>query len=586
MATLRARPVRLNAATRVLEPVPTTVAPNDLSTWGGTNNYRIESGFAPANAIPNNTVIDTLGIYTNNSTVTLTIGSSPSDKLTIASGLLAYQPFGGHKSLTNGCLTSGTNELNILTGDSASGGDLKIYSPIVGNLSLAKAGIGDLALYASNTYAGATYVNGAYVVAQAIHAIPGDAVVGWGGILKIGVGNAIATNGNVTVREGGTIYLSDSTPQTNSAILTMTGGTINLGGGGGENFTLNGSGYGVQFNGGTITGRNGGNPCPLYLLTDVRSDASLSAPALWTTCNSGLVQCIDFTLTNSATRTFNVADSASLPATSAEMIVDMPIRETVGTTARLLKMGDGALQLQKLTPFFTGGITVTGGTLIITGPYTLPSVKIASWTNTYPATLTLDSTNGLFVGQALTGAYVQARTTITSIGPGLQIGLSTSYLTGTAPGSTSLTVRACSAAGLNSIDVGGTGILAGDSLAPSNVTVTTGGTLAPGTPTNSVTTFTVAGNLDLSGGGTLSIDLAGNTSNDAVVVLGNVILGGSLTAQPVGTYIPRNSQWTILSATGSVSGAFANKPEGYGVRTIGKSVVLVRMLVGSIITVR
>jgi len=134
--------------------------------------------------------------------------------------------------------------------------------------------------------------------------------------------------------------------------------------------------------------------------------------------------------------------------------------------------------------------------------------------------------------------------------------------------------------------VGGTGTLAGDSLAPSNVTVTTGGTLAPGTPTNPVTTFTVAGNLDLSGGGTLSIDVAGATSNDAVVVMGNVILGGSLTAQPVGSFLPRNNQWTILTATGSVSGAFVNRSEGYGVRTIGKSVVLIRMLVGSIFTVR
>jgi hypothetical protein len=121
------------------------------------------------------------------------------------------------------------------------------------------------------------------------------------------------------------------------------------------------------------------------------------------------------------------------------------------------------------------------------------------------------------------------------------------------------------------------------------VTVAAGGVLAPGTPAVPAGTLTVIGKFDLSGGGTLAIDLANGTVGDRVAVSGNANLTGAmLVVNAVGGYAPRGGDgpWTILTTTGTVSGAFATLPAGYIVNVGSQSVTLSRAISGTTVFFR
>ena len=591
MTTLQCRPVQLNVATKVLEPLAVTTAPSDLSTWVPGSSYRIENNFVPVNVLPNISV-NSLGIYNTNGTFAITVGSTATDTLTIASGLISFYPVGvnGAKYLGGGQLTSGTNELYILTGNSSAAQSLNISNVVAGSLSFIKAGSSTVIFRgtATNTYTGTTYINSGTLQMDRTSdqsCIPGDAVVGWGGTLYQDVANnTISTNANITVREGGTFTINNSCAQTISGVLTMNGGVLNQGGYG-NGITLNRPGTGLVFsNGGTFRQNYVGQGQPLKILTDVRYDAASSNQALFTTTNLDTrFQYIDLTSSTNATRTFNIADSVSLPATTPEMVFDEPLDEADGQPATLNKTGTGALQLQRLTGRFSGGITVSGGTLVVTGPFATQSVHTLSWSVAYPATVNIDSTNGLFIGQPLRGLGVQTATVIQSIGPGNQITLTKGILIGS-PGTNTFTNLACSAAGICNITVGPGGTLAGDSEAAGNVTVSSGGVVAPGTPANSFGVFTITGNLDLSSGGTLAVDVSSAT-NDVVSVGGNVTLGGPVTvAAATGYRIPDNQYLPILTAGGTISGQVLSATGGYVAKPSAdhKQLLLYRRLPGLI----
>ena len=100
---------------------------------------------------------------------------------------------------------------------------------------------------------------------------------------------------------------------------------------------------------------------------------------------------------------------------------------------------------------------------------------------------------------------------------------------------------------INGGRLGGVGTL-GD------VTVNTGGTLAPG---NSIGTITVAGNLTFAPGSIYAVEVNPTTS-DRTVVTGTATLNGGTVAVTTmsGAYQPTMT-YTILTATGGVTGAFA-----------------------------
>jgi pectate lyase len=100
--------------------------------------------------------------------------------------------------------------------------------------------------------------------------------------------------------------------------------------------------------------------------------------------------------------------------------------------------------------------------------------------------------------------------------------------------------------------------------------VNNGGTIAPG---NSVGHTEVLGDLTLNAG-TLAIELDGITS-DTLGVSGLATLGGDLDVALLNGFVPQDGDfWTVLIADGGITGAFANVPEGYGVRIVGNELLL------------
>ena len=98
--------------------VPTTIAPSDLSTWVPGSDYAITNNpFTPLNAVPAMS-INSLCYNGAKSAAVLPIGTTAADNLNLSSGFLAFQGGAANADLviTNGNLTSGTNELDVFTG--------------------------------------------------------------------------------------------------------------------------------------------------------------------------------------------------------------------------------------------------------------------------------------------------------------------------------------------------------------------------------------------------------------------------------------------------------------------------------------
>jgi hypothetical protein len=189
-----------------------------------------------------------------------------------------------------------------------------------------------------------------------------------------------------------------------------------------------------------------------------------------------------------------------------------------------------------------GTLQVNGGTLRVTAGW----IDVAQ---TLQNNATVDHTGGLVLAQAILIGNSTAGTYNFSGGR-----IDTAHLSkGTAGGAFNFTG----------------GELHADVIAFS--LVNNGGTLAPG---HSVGTTQVIGNLSLNAG-TLQIELASTESADLVTVTGQAVLGGELDVLLLDGYLPEpGTQWTILSATGGISGVFNAIPSGYGTEVIGNTLVL------------
>lgn len=82
--------------------------------------------------------------------------------------------------------------------------------------------------------------------------------------------------------------------------------------------------------------------------------------------------------------------------------------------------------------------------------------------------------------------------------------------------------------------------------------------------------------LTLGSGSVLDIALTADEVSDLISVVGAVTLGGSLDLTTLGGYTPQaGDSWTILSATGGITGAFTSPlPVGYVADIVGNDLVL------------
>ncbi|MGI5867998.1 MAG: hypothetical protein ACOX9C_00945 [Kiritimatiellia bacterium] len=102
------------------------------------------------------------------------------------------------------------------------------------------------------------------------------------------------------------------------------------------------------------------------------------------------------------------------------------------------------------------------------------------------------------------------------------------------------------------------------------------GVISPGE--NGVGTLNITADTSMLGGaGVVEVDLADNSTYDVVNFTGDLELGGALVVTTLGDYSPEIRQkWPVMTATGTIAGAFDSITKGFDVSVEAGSVMLRR----------
>ena len=344
--------------------LPWTSAPRDLSTWQPNQDYRSVPSSLSADpftgSISTNLTLRSMGAELNGSNLNnqvITIGAT--NTLTVSSGYIGVgwgSESWGSEALTisGGKLTTTANDLYLFSSHELAG--LQIYSAITGSINVVASGSGSGVTFGGtteNTYTGTTYVQGALQLSKPsnVIAIPGNVDIGSYGVLSVTANEQITNTASVVNR--GIFQASYTVNQTFNNAFTNQGGTIRTWSSG---ISFNGPGTGFAFNGGLVSFIG---DYTMRFLTDVGYDASSSQQAIFSV--PGSVYLADGA---SATRTFTVADSTTLPAGASEMVVGMPFQQNgAGVVANLRKTGSGVLEMTARHTY-TGTNMIDAGTLL------------------------------------------------------------------------------------------------------------------------------------------------------------------------------------------------------------------------------
>lgn len=547
--------------------VPTEAA-TDLSSWtslyGPTTNVRIgnNTSIALANAVSDNLTLRSLAFY-NTTATTLQIATGKT--LTLGSGGLAFRaPVSGqNQTIAGGFLTSGTSELLLNSSDSNSSQTLVIQSPVTGSgMDVLKAGIAavQFAGTEANTYSGDTHVlcGGLSLSKSAnVIAIPGNLRVYPGGSVSWGNTGQLAGTADVTLFEDSLLSMRD---QTFGGTVTVQGGTIFTPN---STITFNKAGTGLVFNGGWInysSSHSGG----INLQTDVRYEEVATRQARFE------IQSVDTATMgfpiklNGGNRTFNIADSATLPEGVPEMVVDLQIVPGSPAGGALTKTGSGVLQLTS-TNSYAGGTTVNGGTLHVATISAPARSGLTGYTGSTGSSTTLVVFNepvakSMVARQPITGSTVSASRIVARVLNDYEVLTNGGNVTGV---STNIAVGAISRSGdlgLGAVAVNNTGTLKIDPgiTITNSVAINAGGTLVSSGATMRNVTIT---------GGTLAVDLTKGVMNSTGTVLladAEITITGAIPSMPV----------AVLTTTGTLTGSFSSWTEGYKVTYDGNMVLV------------
>ncbi|HYD04777.1 MAG TPA: autotransporter domain-containing protein, partial [Reyranella sp.] len=446
------------------------------------------------------------------------------------------------------------------------GFDAALSGAIAGPGGLTKAGAGTLTLAGPISYTGATSVTGGTL------AIAGGASVSSSGGVSVAAGatfdvsamdsflvnvNSIDGAGNIALgRHRLVVTGRDFT--TVSGTISGVGGALHKAGRGGV-LTLTGNN---TYDDGTII--EGG-------LVAITSDASLGAPTGELVIGGGILQFLGgFDL--APTREIVAALNGATFNTNG---FDSTISQGISGIGGLIKDGGGTLTLLG-TNTYTGGTTVnggvlrigTGGSLPTTGSITINGGKL-HLDNGGNGMLTLLSLSGsggeLDLGGNSLNLLQDVDTTyggsLTGGGGLIKAGIGTLILNGTNTytGPTTVSGGRLSVNGSITSNVtvapgaslGGNGTITG--------AVTVGGAFAPG---NSIGTLNVSGSVIQSTGSSYQVELDASGQSDRINVTGapgtaTIEPGATVTALPAGGAYGRSTTYTILNATGGISGTYA-----------------------------
>jgi autotransporter-associated beta strand protein len=413
-------------------------------------------------------------------------------------------------------LANNLNPANILTLDATTpptvtvnalgiGKSVTISAVVAGTNGLTKTGNGTLILSAANTYTNGTTINA--------------------GTVKMGVNNALGTNGTVTVNSAGTLDLGGKTTPTTLA-MTLASGTITSSGGslnspvtlsGGGSIGGVGSTY-LNWQGGNITGTGDLTIAgPIWAGGTGRSITNTGNIIVNTTTafqpNAGTFQCNEVVINGKfnpfGTTVSAITGSGSLILSSSGNM--LTVNQNIDSTFSGIISGIGswtmsgpyALTLTG-TSTYTGNTTISAGTLALgdgSGAGTLGTGTVYN-----NATLVLNS-------PATVGNY------ITGSGVLLKVGSGATILTGGNDYAGTTTVS--------------NGILyVNGSLSASAVDVKTGATLGGQGSVSAGVTVENGATLEGGQGGSGSLNLnsltLGTSASDVTTTRLNVALGASV----------------------------------------------------------
>jgi autotransporter-associated beta strand protein len=243
---------------------------------------------------------------------------------------------------------------------------------------------------------------------------------------------------------------------------------------------------------------------------------------------------------------FGLADNDSMPDAS------YLTNGTVGVRP-LIKYGTGTLTIAG-DASYTGGTTINGGTLVLGTGGSSGSVigNVAFCSNASDPSCDPSTDKFLVFNRSDVYAYGGS---ISGPGQVIQAGPGTLILSGqsTYTGPTTVEAGILSVTGSITSDViVNSGAALSGSGTVGSTTINAGGLLAPANPGGALT---VQGNLVFATAGAYLVEIAGNAA-DRVNVIGSATLAGNLFVALTGSTVSK--QYTILNATGGITGTFAD----------------------------
>jgi autotransporter-associated beta strand protein len=416
----------------------------------------------------------------------------------------------------------GTIALGIATLTANSASSTTLAAAITGTGALVKQGTGTLILTGANNYGGGTTVSGG--------TLQGTTTSLQGNILN---------NANVTFNQGTTGTYAGIMSGTGS--LTVNGtGTVILG-------AVNTYGGGTTVSGGLVNFSNLGN----------FGSGNI-------TLNGGGLQWASGNTTDISGRLNALGAGGSTFDTNGNNVT---LASAITGTGGLTKVGLGTLTLSGANTY-TGGTIINAGTLLLASGVSLPTVGMVTING---GTLNIGSNNlSLSAINALSGSIAMGGGTLTYNSAGVASlalpitgngglavqGGGTLFLTGasTFTGTTAVTGSTLVVNGslASTVTLDGTSTIGGNGTIGS--LVSNGGTISPG---NSIGTLTVNGSFAQTGG-TYVVEANSQGQSDRVTVNGAATINGGTVQVAAASGIYANSTtYTILSATGGVSGTYS-----------------------------
>lgn len=406
---------------------------------------------------------------------------------------------------------------------------------------------GTTTLSGTNTYTGGTVISGGTLIGNSGGSFGTGAIVNNAALVVNGGGtlsNGISGSGSFEKAGSGTLTLSGA--NTYAGGTTISGGTLVA-----TTTSLAGdvANYGTlvfdQNTDGTFAGDISGTG---NLVKDGTGIVSLTGTLTYrgtTTVRAGKL------IGNTSTLGGSVVNEGRLEFDQA---FNGTYSSVISGSGSVLKTGAGVLTM-------TGANSYTGGTTIAAG-------TLAGNADSFGTGAIVNNGSLVINGAGTFANAVSGAGSLEKIGAGKLTATGNSSYTG----STQVSGGTLSVNGnLASIVTVGNGAFLGGNGAIGGLSLLSGGTLAPG---NSIGTLTVNGNANLASGSTYAVEVDGNGNADRLAATGTVTIGNNanLLVTPengtdTGATYALNTQYTIITADGGVTGTFDNVTENFAYLT-------------------